>query len=81
VSRVKHARGDGWIPRILRGRRCPGAGEATRIGNHLPATLRSGHLGPTCFTGFALFPDRPCNACQLCDGRRDRDDDELAIDA
>jgi hypothetical protein len=52
--------------------RWAGACDAIRMNHHLPATPRSGQLG-ACFRGFALLVDGSRYACQLCYGRRDRD--------
>jgi hypothetical protein len=67
---------DGWIApfggAMLRRR------EAIHIKYHLRVTPRSGERGP-CFRSFALLADGSSDACELCYGRRHRDNHELTV--
>jgi len=52
--------------------------EAIHIKYHLRVTPRSGERGP-CFRRFALLADGSGDACEVCYGRRDRDNYELIV--
>jgi hypothetical protein len=78
---MKQVIGGGWTPYAKpMGPTMPRRLWETCINNHLPVPLRS-RADRFCLFQASCAPNDPCDACQLCHGWRDRDDDELAIDA